>query len=100
MTYFGIDDTTFAFAMFVIGAIIGVVLPKLSTMFADNPSVQQWVGVVSSILALVAAAVTQGQIVAPAFFGGIIAGYIYAITALQTKVLESTRKMKLSQKEE
>jgi type II secretory pathway component PulF len=94
------DDTTFAFAMFVIGAIIGVVLPKLSAMFADSPAVQQWVGVVSAILALIAAAVTQGQIVAPAFFGGIIAGYIYAISALQTKALETTRGMRLSQKKE
>jgi hypothetical protein len=80
---YGIDDTTFAFLMFAVGAIIGVILPRLSSMLADNPQAQQAVGIMSSILALLAAAVTQGQIVAPAFFGGIIGGYIYAITALQ-----------------
>lgn len=97
---YGIDDTTFAFLTFAIGAIIGVILPRLSSMLADNPKAQEAVGVVSAILALLAAAVTQGQIVAPAFFGGIIGGYIYAITALQTKAIEASRGMKLSAKKE
>jgi O-antigen/teichoic acid export membrane protein len=83
---FGLDNTTFTFAMFFIGLLVGVVVPAIA-QWDPTPNVQRGVQLFLGFMALLVVAVTGGATVAPSAIVGILLGYSFASQAkLNSKI--------------
>lgn len=79
-----LDETTLSFITFSVGLIIGLIVPAISDTL-ENPGAQKAIAIFMTFMALISAAITAGQIVAPAVFVGMLAGYIVAVSADQAR---------------
>ncbi|MGA3315223.1 MAG: hypothetical protein ABSC64_02150 [Candidatus Korobacteraceae bacterium] len=73
-----IDPSTLAFYAFIIGAFLAYVIPLVGKL-DPTPQVTAGVTAVMGFMALLAAAVTGGNLVVPAFFGGVIGGWLFVM---------------------
>ena len=73
-----LDSNTINFISVFVGVILGIILTQL--MVDVSPMIHKIVVSVMAILAVMGSLATGGQILVPAFFSALIAGYVAGVT--------------------